>query len=295
MFRWAFAELQHKQSSKYVHVLPLLRSCLTTADDRAEDMPLTFMRYFYIGANLRWLLATIDWPDEAPFHAMMVAYDKVFRDAARSNPRLASLRPFGGEGMEKVTFSQDATVTLADDIYRRLLACITSHAGPIFSSLLADINDLRPALSNTVNQLHSFDHGGVQFGTGSSHKRDSFIVFETPGYTGSYPRAGQIHEIMLHPRMQHGKEIVEPFFIVNEYVPLSVEHQTADPYRQYRDLETQLFYNRFKPEPRVIALQDIRVHFAAFVYSPEEIGQECIVVRSLDRVCDDHRCAAALN
>ncbi|KAI0762931.1 hypothetical protein C8Q74DRAFT_1214958 [Fomes fomentarius] len=264
-------------------------------------MPLTFMRYFYIGANLRWLLATIEWPDASPYRAMTEAYQKAFQDAARSNPRLASLRPLGGDTGQDLTFNEETSITLQDDIYTRLLTRISTLSGPIFSSISSSLKDRRPALANVVNHIGSYDHGGVKFGTGKAQLRDSFIVFNLPNdnaantnatntNTGrSFPRAGQIREIVLHPRTENGKPIVEPFFVVDEYVPLSAVHEASDPFRQYSDLDTQLFYNHFQPHPHVIALQDIRAHFAALVYCPEEIGQDCIVVRSLDRVSIDWR------
>lgn len=251
-----------------------------------DDMPLTFMRYFYIGANLRWLMATTSWPDAAPFKAMVESYNKVFRDAARSNPRLASLRPFAPEGAPDLpSFSERAAVDLPRDLYNALLARVTALVGPCFSSVF-DLSDRRPGLPDSVNYLASFDHGGVKFGTKRAQLRNSFITFRMPaGDDSGILRAGQIRDVLLHPRIQDGTTILQTFFVVDEYVPLSKGHAALDPFRKYDDLETWLFYNRFGRTPQILALEDIQAHFAALTYTPIDIGEECIVVRSLDRVC----------
>lgn len=244
------------------------------------------MRYFYIGANLRWMMATTTWPDAAPFKAMVESYNKAFRDAARSNPRLSSLRPFAPEDAPKLpAYSERAASDLPRDIYDALLARVTALVGPCFSSVF-DLSDKRPGLLDAVNYLPSFDHGGVRFGTKRNQLRNSFVTFRAPGDEDSRtPRAGQIREIVLHPRIQSGKQISQPFFIVDEYIPLSNAHIPLDPFRKYDDLDTWLFYDRFEHTPRVLALEDIQAHFAALTYMPTDIGEECIVVRSLDRVC----------
>lgn len=248
-------------------------------------MPVTFMRYFYIGANLRWLMTTVEWPDAAPFHDMMKAYTKSFRDAARSNPRLASLRPLGDETEATLSFVENAAIRLPDNLYRALIARISLLSNTIFTSAYADLTDHRPVLSDLVNSIPSYDYGGVRYSTKRAYERDSRIIFSGPhDRIRSIPRAGQIREIFVHARVENGMRIAKPFFVIDEYVSLSEIHGLSDPYRQFEDLGAWLFYNRFKPEPVLIALQDIGAHFAALVYQPEDILEECIIVRSLDRV-----------
>ncbi|RPD74265.1 hypothetical protein L226DRAFT_546168 [Lentinus tigrinus ALCF2SS1-7] len=250
-------------------------------NSKTNDMPLTFIRYWYMGANLRWLMATTEWPDNEHFKEMMDVYRTTFRDAARSNPRLASFRPMGSDSAVDFAFSEDAATELPRDIYHALLKRVSALCGPLFSSVFDSVRDLRPSLSTAVNHISSVDHGGVKFGTKTRQLRNSFILFNLPGASSS--RAGQIREVFTHLRIEDGKRIIQPFFVVDEYIELTQEHAGLDPYRQFEDLETRLCYNRFTATPRVLALQDIQAHFAALTYTPPEIGSECIVVRSLDR------------
>ncbi|KAI0706040.1 hypothetical protein C8T65DRAFT_577464 [Cerioporus squamosus] len=254
-------------------------------NSKSKDMPLTFMRYFYIGANLRWLIATTTWPDESAFTEMMETYNRTFRDAAQSNPRLASFRPFRTE-VETPTFSEKEAVDLDRGIYRALLARVTALCGPVFSSIF-DLSDRRRPLSNSVNCIKSFDHGGVKYATDRASLCNSFVTFTLPLDSTlplPFPRAGRIKDIFLHRRIQDGRTVTEPFFVVDEYIPLTEQDATLDPYRKYEDLETRLFYNRVHATPHVLSLDDIAAHFASLVYTPEDIQRECVVVRSLDRV-----------
>lgn len=57
-----------------------------------------------------------------------------------------------------------------------------------------------------------------------------------------------------------------------------------DPYRQFEELNTHMRYNRFLPGTHILRLEEIISHFAAYIYTPEDVEEECIVVRSLDRV-----------
>ena len=77
---------------------------------------------------------------------------------------------------------------------------------------------------------------------------------------------------------------MEPFIVVDEYVPLSPEHSVHDPYRRFPLLDTKLHYKRFREPGVLLRPSDIVCHFAAFVYTPDDIGEECVVVRMLDRV-----------
>ncbi|KAI0752993.1 hypothetical protein C8Q80DRAFT_1217329 [Daedaleopsis nitida] len=260
-------------------------------NDKTNDMPLTFMRYFYIGANLRWLMSTTTWPDNAPFRAMMDSYKKTFRDAARSDPRLASINAFGEETAPVLPeYSESDAKDLPRDIYDALLSRITDQVGPYFSSVF-NLSDRRPGLPDSANNLRRFEHGGVRFGTQNKQKRNSFITFHLPNTgRGETPRAGQIREILLHLRVENGRNVLQPFFVVDEYVPLSDAHAALDPFRKFDNINTWLFHDEFARTPRVLALEDIQAHFAAFVYTPTDIGRKCMVVQSLDR---DSACAAA--
>ncbi len=74
-------------------------------------------------------------------------------------------------------------------------------------------------------------------------------------------RAGQISEIFLHRRVSSEQSLVEPFVIVDEYVPLSPPDAAQDPYRRFPLLDTQLYYNRFHEQGVVIHPTNIVCHF----------------------------------
>ncbi|KAI0360930.1 hypothetical protein OH77DRAFT_1446201 [Trametes cingulata] len=256
-------------------------------NSKSNAMPLTFMRYFYLGANVRWVMATTEWPDEGPFRNMMQAFEETFRDAARGT-RVADVHPIAKFAIdtEEFAYNEKAATDLPRDVYEKLLSCISRTKGPSYASLFAPLSDNRPRLSTLAQHVSTVKHHGLSFATAGRRKGDSFILFDDD--TGNEharpsPRAGQIEDIILHVRVENGKRTVEPFFMVAEFTPLADNHVAVDPFRQFPGVETRLCYARCKQDRALIALSDIRAHFAAYIYEPAEIGENCIVVCSLDR------------
>ncbi|KAI9057531.1 hypothetical protein FKP32DRAFT_1583597 [Trametes sanguinea] len=256
---------------------------------KAEAMPLTFMRYFYMGANLRWLMATTEWPNAPPFQSMAASFNTAFRNAARGT-RLADFR-FDGSGQvfraADLDYNERAAVTLSRDIYDLLVDRIRRVPGNShFASFYDSLSNSRPRLTTEVQYTDGIDCEGVRFARKGAHGRNSFLLFSCTSDIGlEFPRAGRIREIFLHVRAVDGQRTVEPFFVVDEYEPILQEHVPLDPYRRFPDLQTRLFYDQFKKHPCILTLSDIHAHFAAFFYKPSDIQKNCIVVRSLDRVC----------
>lgn len=272
--------------------MPLSKiTLMVPARDRGTgDMPLTFMRYFYLGANLRALMDEMKWPDTPQYRAMKTAYLDAVRDTVRGT-RLADFRPFDVDGpgvptMLPSTWDERKVVDLSRDVYRALLTRVCALDGDIFASLFASLEDRRPRLPPGVQHVPSFDHHSVTYATFLSSRHNSFVLFDQTEGPQEFPGAGKIKDIFLHGRMVQGKAVIEPFFVVDQYVPLTPEHAAVDPYRRFVDLQTRLFYNRATTDLKILALKDIRCHFAALTYAPDEISEECIVVRSLDRVSE---------
>ncbi|OSD03010.1 hypothetical protein PYCCODRAFT_1366505 [Trametes coccinea BRFM310] len=258
-------------------------------NNKSDTMATTFMRYFYIGGNLRWLMATTDWPDTPPFHAMASAFKNAFRNAVRGT-RVADFHP-DGIGWQKTPrspfqYSAKDAVTLSREVYKTLVERIQKIPGHShFASLFAELSNKGPRLSTEVQFIDSVDCEGVKFARKGGHGRNSFIVFSTPDDPSrDFPRAGRIRDIFLHVRTIGDKDVTEPFFVVQEYQSLESKHIPFDPYRRFPDLQTRLFYNQFEDSVRILTLSDIHAHFAAFFYEPSDIERECVVVRSLDRV-----------
>ncbi|KAI0375837.1 hypothetical protein BV20DRAFT_932781 [Pilatotrama ljubarskyi] len=264
-------------------------------NSKTNAMPLTFMRYFYIGANVRSLMSTTEWPRAAPFDKMVEVFDRTFKNVARGT-RVADFRPVKSERKEVngpsalplETYDASKATSLPRVVYDALVSRISKLSGTgtaSFTSVFAELSDKRPRLSTEAQHVKTFAQGIVKFSTYGSQPRNANIIFTLPDDAPSqYPRAGRIQDIVLHVRTVDGTPVLEPFFIVEEHVSLSAHHATMDPFRCYEDIQSRLFYARFQPSLRVLALSDIRAHFAALACEPSDIGESCVVVRSLDRV-----------
>lgn len=245
------------------------------------------MRYFYLGANLRWLLSSTEWPKDKHYEKMVKMYSEAVLQAKTARGvRVSDFVPFGQP--EKKTpqdmYSEAKEVALHDTVYSALCRLIS-----LSSATFSQATSLHsaPVLNTYVNHIPSITRESMTFATRGSGLRNSFVLFADPTRTQGHSalRAGQIVDIFLHGRHEHGQQTVEPFFVIDEYQDLEGDHLELDPFRRFPDIETKLYYNRFEGHQRVVRLQDVRCHFAALVYKPMGIDAECIVARSLDRVC----------
>ncbi|TFK83029.1 hypothetical protein K466DRAFT_499234 [Polyporus arcularius HHB13444] len=261
-------------------------------NNKIEEIPLTFMRLFCAAAELRWLIASTDWPATDEFRDMLEALNRAYQDAARGTRVVDVFTAIPGfsETSFDSMFNDLDDVRLDGCLYTQLVTLITR---PNASSVLSfirfddDLNDPRPRLSPHVRHIGKLNMDrSLIYGTRSQNIRNSFVCFRNPtSEDPSLVRAGQISQIFLHRRVPEGQgKLVEPFVVVDEYVRLSPEHAAHDPYRRIPLLDTQLYYNRFHEPAVVLRPSDIICHFAAFVYTPEGIGEPCAVVRMLDRV-----------
>ncbi|KAI1795827.1 hypothetical protein LXA43DRAFT_880746 [Ganoderma leucocontextum] len=251
---------------------------------KPAEMPLTFMRYFYIGANLRQLMAGLDLPNDPEYADMMNSFGRAFSVASRGadafNPVSSLSGPHrnGGQAISKIR-----EVELPKAVYDAILRLVNESGDEIFASEYTTSfgQTDRLVLSPTAQEVSRTNQGKVSFSTRSKGVRDSFVIFKGQGGDS---RAGQISRIFLHTRTFRGELVVEPFILVDVYEPLSGDDEIHDPYRRWPDIHTSLYYNAFQSEQQVIGLEDIVSHFAAFAYTPNALGRECIVVRNLDRV-----------
>ncbi|KAH9895959.1 hypothetical protein C8Q73DRAFT_644239 [Cubamyces lactineus] len=254
-------------------------------NNKTRDMPLTFMSYFYVGAQLRWLMDTTQWPDTPEYKAMLSAYDDAFTNIAQGM-RASGFGPPGREtsAPSGCSYDERKEKSLGRHAYEGLLS-VLALGGEHFSSMHARYRrDVRPILNDLVNYIPSLHRDHMTLATRSSAFRDSFVMFTDPLRPSADPRAGQIVDIFLHSRLKAGKPVVEPFLIVEEFVELTADDASQDPYRRFSDLQTRLCYNRAEPTPRVVRLDDIHCHFAALTCKVNGISEECIIVRSLNRV-----------
>ncbi|KAI0675875.1 hypothetical protein C8Q78DRAFT_988356 [Trametes maxima] len=253
--------INHKSSMSSRPVCPTVHS----ADKMSADqMPSTFMRYFYIGSNVRWLMASTEWPEANVYERMMQRYHEAFRDAAKGTRRADFTSYPGQPSTATVAYDEKKETSLPRDVYNTLVHVInfiSNHGAPsAFASVFEDTPGQRPRLHTKAQFVPSWQHQGVTYSTKNKHERDSFILFNNsgPSTLSSFPGAGQISDIFLHARTLGDRRIVEPFFVVDEFCPLSTEHATQDPYRLYPDLNTRLFYNTSNTTKKVLSLEQVR-------------------------------------
>ncbi|RPD81756.1 hypothetical protein L226DRAFT_451552 [Lentinus tigrinus ALCF2SS1-7] len=251
----------------------------------AEHIALTFMDGFYAGAELRRLMATIEWPHSPEYHDMMEAYHRAFQDTARGT-RVSDTRSLGHEQATaesiRAAYDSGSKLTALDpNLYPALLRWMPSG----FASFYANAEDSRPRVAPHVCRASSISHLGLIFATRQHSRRNSFVIFTHPE-TGD-KTAGQIADIFLHARVEGGTRVIAAFVAMDVYAGLTDVHAKMDPYRAFTSLDTRLYYNYFQSTV-LVRLDDVLAHFAALTYTPEAIGVECIVARSLDRVSEPH-------
>lgn len=169
---------------------------------------------------------------------------------------------------------------LVRDVYEKLLGLVRATSPISFDSSFDRTDSGSPVLPQRAQFVKKVSLRGVKYSTRDSAVNNSFILF----HVGDDIHAAQIDKIFYHCRREDGTLKMEAFIVVEEYIPLTIEHEPFDPYRGFEELNTRVYYNKFKPQSTLIRLEDIQSHFAAYMYTPEGIDQVCIVARSLDRV-----------
>ena len=248
------------------------------------------MKFFYIGANVRWLMSTTSWPDEPMYNEMMNAFQRAYKDATRGT-RVTDTPSFG-PNFSHIDASPEydhlKEHPLNSSVYNQLFSLVQSSGGVSYQSHLARDVDGRPRLPAVGGFVASIRRSGTTFTTSRNSVGDSLVTFvdrtgpadiDSPSLS-----AGQIEDIFYHRRLEGSRTVVEPFVVIKTYVPLSADHLPHDPFRMFKDLQTRLFYDEFFPDRRVVPLRDIVAHFASLVYTPPGIERPCVIVRSLDRV-----------
>ncbi|KAI1782406.1 hypothetical protein LXA43DRAFT_905901 [Ganoderma leucocontextum] len=254
---------------------------------RTRDIPKTFMRYFYMGASLRWLLRSVKWPDSEVYQNWMTAFTSAFKDAARGT-RYTDILSFLSASNDSYQYNEQRQAPIPRELYDQLYALI-------YPSSHSQRNQLRPAydvvhgttpvLPSAGHFVDSITRGGITYSSYEAGKRNCYVTFTMPHAGSTQEFAGRIKSILYHRRREGETLTIEPFIVIQQYSPLSPEHAKFDAFRTFHGLGTQLYYNKFEPQARVIRLSDVVAHVAVLAYTPEDIKKPCIVARSLNRVC----------
>ncbi|CDO68121.1 hypothetical protein BN946_scf185044.g29 [Trametes cinnabarina] len=287
--------IQRLNTNNHIAVYHTVALVTTSTDLTAAEIPLTFMRLFYAGAELRWLMSTTQWPDTDEFHAVAEALRKTYQDHTHGSRIVDVFGPMaapfdtqeaGVANPYEEMYAELKEARMDDRKYTGFASLINAVFPSTFTVIYADLSDSRPRLSRTIRTLTNIKIGRAIYGTREHQIRNSFVTYRDPA--SSEPmlvRAGQISQIFLHARVTgDNQRLVDPFVTIDEYVPLDATHIGHDPYRRFPLLQTRLYYNRFYERSVVVRSADIVSHFAVFVYVPEGIAKPCVVVRSLDRV-----------
>ncbi|KAJ2975142.1 hypothetical protein NUW54_g11779 [Trametes sanguinea] len=257
-------------------------------NSRPADLPLTFMRYFYMGSKLRSMINTEahSWPDLPEFKSLLHAFRTTIQDAARGSRIIESTffstvdsEPSEGSGKEE---------SLDPPLYAILLDCVNSRVDPsrsTYASHFDAMDDNRPILSATAVFLPNIKHDGVLISESAHGVGNACVLFRRAGSNGQgYIGAGQVARIFQHTRNDStGSSKTETFLLVKEYKPLSLAHQAFDPYRRFPDIDTWLCYEETYESQLLVPLEHFVSHFASYTYTPSDVKAPCIVVRSLDR------------
>ncbi|KAI1788015.1 hypothetical protein LXA43DRAFT_895298 [Ganoderma leucocontextum] len=253
---------------------------------KPAEMPMTFMRYFYIGANLRWLISTINWPDLEVFRDWFTSFQVTFREATRGT-RFTDLATFLSAASEQFQYDGSKESILPRIVYDRLYDIIcpkSSSSGKVqFRSAYDGKRSKVPHLPHNGQFVPSIDSGGVKYMTSTSGARNSFVVFRD-SLNGNHRAAGQIESIFYHHRVRGGTAKVEAFVVVRRFCQLSSNDKRNDPFRSFPGLEARLYYDELEDDVRVITLDALVCHFAVLKWTPEGIAVDCIIAKSLDRV-----------
>jgi hypothetical protein len=263
----------------------------TMADVPTEDMPLTFLRHFCIGSQLRWIISSFTWPDNDYFRRLADDYRQRFGNIVYAIPSFDQLLP---QSSQSSSYQSNKARRLDHDIYNRLLDKINSYSPTKFASVLklsVQFCDA-PMLHTDAQFLQKVEFQNVTYGMRGRTARNSFILFRKPTLQQNLASvsAGQIVQIFRHARHDGEAMCVEDFFVVEAFHPLRRQHVDLDPFRKFPDIEGQLYYRKAEVQQDgatclyILRITEIVSHFAAFVYIPPGIDEECILALSLDRV-----------
>lgn len=245
-----------------------------------------------MGGHLRGILAGIKWPNEPEYHLMQAKLEAALDTGSRGT--LVSDILSWASSVEASASDNVPVTTLNGTEYDAFLQRMNADADIPYVPWDAAVGP-NPNLGNRIKEIRSIKVSGIEFSNvlTSKHKGDGYILFKSKAPSSSYlpnhptpTLAGRIEKIFLHSHLAPGQEkpVTEPYLVIREYESLTKDHIALDPFSRIPHLEAKLCYDTFKKRPHVIKATDLVSHFASFIYTPEDIGRDCIVVLSLDRV-----------
>jgi hypothetical protein len=180
------------------------------------------------------------------------------------------------EGQETSHPAEQLT-SLPDPIYRLLQKWVSIH-----DPQMGGIDQVRPA-AHFRSEWTVVGQAFKPFNQ-NSRSANSNVIYRSDQDLAGWA-TGRIQSIFSHKRHRlDGTHIVQIFFIVNPYIPLSASDARCDVYRGFRHIGGRLFYRNIGSHMKLLSVNDIICHFA---YSEQEIAGitlPCILALPLSKV-----------
>ena len=182
---------------------------------------MTFMRYFYVGAALRKIMNTINWPDLPEYQMWFATFQRTFRELTRGTRVTDALNfnslysPPSNSGHHR---NPQAESTLPRETYEAVLCLVNNTCNPTrFASAYTGGNysDNLAYLPTKGQFVNSVTHGGVKY---TSKGRDSFITYKLQTAKGEIVNAAKIEGIFYHHRRDGAGAVDEAFVILRDYL-----------------------------------------------------------------------------
>lgn len=238
-------------------------------DKSAGALEITFTRTFCQGANLRALMNS--------GHSTPDSLDAL--DALKLS--------------FKKTFGKDFSVTLLQDILAMDSAVATNglvewkndqkstYLSPETRDALCRYLD-KPCIQMTVQLQKNIALHGASFSSVKHSRKNSQVIFVDPATQAQ--RGGEINEIFVYRLLDQGRWATDTYCSIYPFKELLPHEVQYDPYRRYPLLDIRMYY-RVKEPIIVISWRDIVSHAATCPVSWPKLGENLMVVQSLDRVC----------
>ena len=228
----------------------------------------TIFERFCEGQNLRAQFATDDMKKNLP--KIQRAFSAAFQNDARGT-LLNDMLAF--EDSDKVKYGNTSKTSLLPPEHHALVLGYSTSGIPV--------NPTRHVFMQTSIQTQ-----GMAFSTSKTSYGNSLVVYRHPDGCLSAPwRAGKIVSIFVckQPLGDNRSMMSGPFFVVENYTPLSDAEASHDCYRRYGDSGGRLFYP-VHDGVVLLSIKDIICHFACTTVSIPKLKGDLIHVLPLARV-----------
>lgn len=238
---------------------------------RLGELEVTFIRAFCQGANLRALMGSSNGQAVAalrePFkqHCSSSLTRNILHDLLVADVHSHYERSFQWEDGK-------VAADLPDDVYSALSSYLMKGSPTSAST----------ALPRAAQQRRKIEWKGATYSTSQQNRKNALILFT--GSSSRATQAGLIQEIFVHRRLKNKNDwIAEPFCAILPFKCLSQREATQDPYARYPLLDIWLYHNQHEPLI-IVSLNDVVSHVASCRIAYAGIGNDLLVIQSLDRV-----------